>query len=434
LGAARPVGEFGDDRIDRILDRAEDCLITGVYHARRSLGQAGTQHLGFDDVEERLGLSRAYSVELSDPTATEAVVAELNALDVVESATVQVLSVAPFSLANTVEAEGMPPGVDPWVPHDVIHARQAHELEPGDEDVWVGLVDTGISLGHPEFQRKLLAGYDTVHLGMGTDFGQVRLAGSSQGDDFSPRDEVGHGSHVGGIVAAHGWRLPPGVSGRSMILPVRVLAAAIDQKTHKRVGVGALSDINAGLKVAVDLGADVLNLSFGTPASAVPEGPPPHKDVISYASERGCTMVAAMGNSGRNEVYYPAAYDEVIAVGSVDPHLERSVFSTTGDHIALAAPGENIISAGRHGYDAGSGTSYAAPFVSGSAALVLARARRNHRKLNGREVKAILMDTATNASPNGFGPDVGHGVLNVEAALRALDTALAGSTPPGRRL
>src|SRR5207248_2506907 len=187
--------------------------------------------------------------------------------------------------------------------------------------------------------------------------------------------EVGHGSHVGGIIGAHGWRLPPGVAGRSMLLPLRVLAAARDKKSNKLVGVGSLPDINAGLKVAVDMGADVLNLSFGTPASAVPDGPPPHRDVIDYAVHYGCTLVAAMGNSGRQEAYYPAAYPEVIAVGSVDEAGKRSHFSTTGEHIALSAPGEQIVSAGRHGYESGSGTSYAAPFVSGAAALLIARAR-----------------------------------------------------------
>ena len=51
--------------------------------------------------------------------------------------------------------------------------------------------------------------------------GDVQLVGSSHGDDFAPRDEVGHGSHVGGIIGAHGWRLPPGVAGRSMLLPLQ---------------------------------------------------------------------------------------------------------------------------------------------------------------------------------------------------------------------
>src|SRR5205823_8210838 len=67
-------------------------------------------------------------------------------------------------------------------------------------------------------------------------------------------------------------------------------------------------------------------------------------------------------------------------LGSVDDNASRSSFSTYGNHISLCAPGERIFSAVRRGYSAGSGTSYAAPFVTGAAALLLARARRKNRK------------------------------------------------------
>jgi subtilisin family serine protease len=427
LGAALPATTMRDPRIDAILNGDEDFTVTAVYHARSSFGRVGEQHADYDDLEESLGLSRPYSVELADQDRAADVVRQLRELPNVESASLQTLAIAPFAVA----VDPAPTIADPLAPHKQVHAPEAHALEAGDSEVWVGLVDTGISLPHPEFRRKLLAGYDTVHLGVGSDFGDVRLVGNSHGDDFAPRDEVGHGSHVGGIVGAHGWRLPTGVAGRSMMLPVRVLAAARDHKSGKLVGVGSLPDINAGLKVAVDMGADVLNLSFGTPASAVPEGPPPHRDVIDYAAQNGCTLVAAMGNSGLHETYYPAAYPEVIAVGSVDDSGHRSHFSTTGDHIAISAPGERIVSAGRHGYEAGSGTSYAAPFVTGAAALLLSRARRRNRKLNGTEVKKLLMESAHPVDGGGFTSETGSGVLDIVAALGRLDTALDSVSPPG---
>jgi subtilisin family serine protease len=427
LGAARPSTSFLSNAIDSALNRGEAFHAAAVYHARASLGQVGDQHRDFDDIEERLGLSRTYSVQIADPARTGEVVTRLRDLDNVQSASVQTLASVPFAMTMTASDE---PSAAAWAAHDQVRAREAHQLEPGDEGVWVGLVDTGISLAHPEFQRKLLAGYDTVSLPLGGTWGNMRLVGLSRGDDFAPRDRVGHGSHVGGIVGAHGWHLPPGIAGRCLVLPVRVLAAAMDNKSGKVVGVGALPDINAGLKTAVDLGADVLNLSFGTPQSAVPDGPRPHAEVIRYAAHYGCTLVAAMGNSGQREEYYPAAFPEVIAVGSVDASGQRSTFSTTGDHIALSAPGEHIVSAARHEYEAGSGTSYAAPFVTGAAALLLARARTHRRKLNGTEVKQLLMDSAR---PTGgtFNPETGHGVLDVVAALRALDAALSSSQPPG---
>ena len=76
---------------------------------------------------------------------------------------------------------------------------------------------------------------------------------------------------------------------------------------------GSIADIDAALKLAVDLGATVLNLSFGTPASAVdPSEPRPHAAAVSYAARRGCTLVAASGNRGDRIAYYPAVLPEVI--------------------------------------------------------------------------------------------------------------------------
>jgi subtilisin family serine protease len=434
LGAVRPAGRVGDQRIDRALAIGEDYQVSSVYHARASLGRVGEQALNYDDVEEALGLSRTYAVSLADPTRSTEVVDRLQQLATVQSASVQYLAVTPFEVAIPRGATGrstVPPGVDPWEPHDQVRSRQAHELEPGDQNVWVGLVDTGISLPHPEFRRRLLAGYDTVQLGMGRTFGTMSLVGDSLGEDFSPRDDVGHGSHVGGVIAAHGWRLPPGVAGRSMILPIRVLAAGREHGRTKLVGIGAESDINAGLKVGVDMGADVLNLSFGTPASSAGGQVRPHGDVIQYATHYGCTLVAAMGNSGTEEDYYPAAYPEVIAVGSVDRNGRRSAFSTIGKHIALSAPGEDIVSAGRRGYDIGSGTSFAAPFVAGAAALLVARARRRGRKLRGPEVKSLLMSSARSVD-GGPQKEIGSGVLDIVAALGRLDELLGSGASPGR--
>src|SRR6185437_13864980 len=106
--------------------------------------------------------------------------------------------------STAVAAEPSRPHVEAaWAPHERVRAPQAHQLEPGDERVTVGLVDTGISIGHPELQRKLLAGYDTVDLGLDEAAG-LRLVGDSRGADFTPTDDVGHGTHVGGIVAATG--------------------------------------------------------------------------------------------------------------------------------------------------------------------------------------------------------------------------------------
>jgi subtilisin family serine protease len=428
LGACRPAGQLDGGPVDRVLSSVGGGFrALGVYTSRRNLGHVGEHHRGFDDFEEDLGLSRTYKVRIAEPARDQQVVDRLRELPNIEMAVVQCLMTAPMAAAGRLDGASVKLTLaDARRPHERIHVAEALEIEPGNESVTVGVVDTGVSLGHPEFQRKLLAGYDTVNLGMGAASDQVALVGDSRGLDFNPSDEVNHGSHVAGIIGAQGWRIPRGVGGRCLILPIRVLAAAVIAERRKRSGVGALSDINAGLKVCVDLGAKVINMSFGTSDSNLhPDDPRPHARVIRYAARYGCVMIAASGNSGLEERYYPAAHPEVIAVGSVDEWGQRSAFSTYGPHISICAPGERIISAGRRGYLASSGTSHAAPFVAGVAALLVSRARRSRRELDGAEVKRLLIESATPLQ-GGFNKHTGSGLLNALAALRRLERLLVG--------
>lgn len=427
LGASRATGRLDGGKLDRAVGLAGAFRAVGVYHALASLGRVGQQAAGFDEREERLGLSRSYAIELADPSRTEHAVDALRGHPKVESTVTQTLATAPFAVATAAIA----PGHDAaWHPHEQVRVPEAHEREPGAVDVTVGIVDTGIALGHPEFQRRLLAGYDLVRLGMGRVDPDVVLVGDSIGADFCPRDATGHGTHVAGVIGAHGWQVPPGVAGRSLLLPIRVLAAARMRGEPGTVGIGALSDISAGMKVCCDLGARVLNLSFGTPAASVdPEGPLPHAAVVRYATELGCVLVAATGNSGQRDDFYPACLPDVIAVGSVGPGGRRSRFSTYGPHVALCAPGERIVSSARDGYETNSGTSFAAPFVTGAAALLVARARRAGRELTGADVRALLTESAQPLGDGRRSDETGHGLLDVAAALDRLD---GGPTPRPR--
>ena len=408
-GAGRAASRLDGGPLDRALrHRGDGFRAEAVYHARRSLNVAGEQHRGYDDVEEELGLSRTYRVRLADPAATPFVLDRLRALPSVESAAVQTLATAPFEAAV---AAGAPTAERAGAAHAMVRADEALDIEPGDERVTVACVDSGIALGHAELQRKLLAGFDSVDIGLGAVGPQLRLVGDSRGHDFAPLDDVGHGTHVAGVIGAQGWRMPRGLGGRALILPIRVLAGARPGKGTRPVGVGALPDIDAGMKIAVDLGSQVINMSFGTRGEQIAEGaPPPHQAVVTYATRYGCVLIAASGNSGRRERFYPAALPEVVAVGSVDLEGRPSRFSTSGDHVAIMAPGERIYSSDRRGYRAASGTSFAAPFVAAAAALLLARRRRQGRPRPApAEVRTALVGSARN------------GVLDAAAALHHLD-------------
>lgn len=428
IGATRPTPRIDDGPIDKIINRwGGGGRVLGMYPSRRGLGRAGEHGAGFDEVEEHLGLSRTYRVQIAEPDSSRAVRDALRDLHIIESAAVQTLAMAPLSLSHGPQAQRLSP--EALEAYRRIHVAEAQALEPGDEEVVVGVVDTGVSLGHPELQRKCLAGYNTVDLGLGKINDKLRLVGDSWGVGFHPQDQVGHGSMVAGIIGAQGWEVHRGVAAKSLIVPVRVLAAAQSGQGGPRVGVGALSDIDAGLKVAVDLGADVINASFGTPASSLSSGDPlPHTRAIAYAQHYGCTVVAAVGNKGDDEKYYPAALPSVIAVGSVDVRGNRSRFSSYGDHLCVCAPGEQIYGLARHGYRFNSGTSFAAPFVSGVVALIIARFRRAGLAVTGEVIRGILTETAQPLGRGGFSPQTGYGLVDALAAVRRVDVLIANQS------
>src|SRR5690606_25278591 len=124
---------------------------------------------------------------------------------------------------------------------------------------------------------------------------------------------------------------------------------------------------------AADQGAKVINLSLGSPFSAYTL-----QRAVDYAWSRGAVVIAAAGNENTNTPHYPAAYPNVIAVASVNANDSKSVFSNYGQWVDVAAPGSEILSTypdNRYAYL--SGTSMAAPHVSGLAALLASQGRSN---------------------------------------------------------
>jgi subtilisin family serine protease len=200
------------------------------------------------------------------------------------------------------------------------------------------------------------------------------------------------------------------------------------------MGIGSLTDIDCGVKRAVDLGAKVLNRSFGVPEGSLGEDDPvPHVDVIQYALARGCVLVAASGNSGETERFIPAAAPGVIAVGAVDDDAAPTAFTTRGDHVAVAAPGLRVVTATREGQARVTGTSFAAPFVTAAAALVVSRALRRAVPLTSPDVRRLLQASASPFAGSGSTDGCGAGVLDILATLQALDRSLdeaEGRAPP----
>lgn len=418
-GLAAATNTLDGGPIDRQLrHHANSAQITRVFTAAQSLHRHGSRHLGFDDTEHYHGLSRTFRVDFDRATSVETLVSVLREIPTVETATPHLCCHTPFGAAASVPFEIE----QAWGPRDMVEAREALAYETGDPSVVVAIVDTGVARDHHETNGRFRGGYDTVQLAR-ADFAQgVTLLGSTGHIDTRPVDDyVGHGMACSGIIGARGEIIPPGLGGNCWLLPVRVLGAARLPGKPQPVGLGAIADIDLGVKIAVDLGARILNMSFGTPDNAVEAGlPKPHADVIRYAAARGCVLVAASGNSGKEEQFWPAAFDEVIAAGSVDGDGQPSHFTTSGTHVALCAPGERVATCAlENRYQLATGTSFAAPFVSAAAALLLSRAGRRSFRIDGAIAKEILIASATpwTRSVRGYG----SGILNAYRALQELD-------------
>jgi len=172
-------------------------------------------------------------------------------------------------------------------------------------------------------------------------------------------------THVTGIICALDNKIGTvGVAPKSKVLPVKVL---------NEKGDGNLENVARGIRWAVTQGADMMCLSLGAPRPIQQV-----RKAIQFAAKRGIPCFVAAGNAGRtDEVFYPAAYPETISIGSIDEDLDRSDFSNTGKQLDFMAPGGRIFSTVPDNWYAFlSGTSMAAPFACGVAALLLAYSRK----------------------------------------------------------
>ncbi len=422
IGALSAALHLDVPSVDRaVAARSPAMRVTRPYFAARNLGTVGRRHLGWADDELDLGLARTFRIDLAPDTSIVDLVAALAELDAVESASPVYLADCPFA-ADEAPVPGELPLIDvpDWAPA-AIRASSALAQEPGDPAIIIAIIDSGVVVDHPELRGRCRPGADLVDLPEADVSRGIHLLGDYSRRDSLPHDEIGHGTACASILGARGLSLPPGMGGASPLLPMRALAAAKIADRPRPTALGTLSDIDVAVKLAVDLGARVCNLSFGTPESALRTSDPvPHAEVVEYALGRGCVLVAASGNSGDVMRYFPAALPGVIAVGAIGRDLRPAPFSTRGEHVLLCAPGQHIRCASLSGFTAHNGTSFAAPFVAGAAALVLAAAARRLVPLTPFEVRDLLLRTAV---PFAGEPEAhrgcGVGILDAAAAVAA---------------
>jgi hypothetical protein len=251
---------------------------------------------------------------------------------------------------------------------------QAWGVTQGSPTVAVAIVDSGVAGDDPRLRGRVLPGYDFVH-------GQNGAA-----------DDNGHGTALAGIVVS--------TCPRCSILPVKVLNSSAQ---------GDWGTIAAGVTWAADHGAQVINLSVG--ASRAPDT---LRNAVAYAVGKGAIVVAAAGNEGVNEPFYPASYPGVISVAGVDERQARYSWSNFGSWVTAAAPGcATAAWLGGGTVTNFCGTSTAAPFVAGVAGLARSFAA---------SVSPAAFAAARGASTTPL-PDAGiaaHGIVDANRTLVAL--------------
>lgn len=275
--------------------------------------------------------------------------------------------------------------------------------------VTVAVVDSGVDADHPQLQGKVLPGRDFFH-------------GRDLPGNF---DCVSHGTAVASIIAAKaqqgvGFR---GVAPDATILPVRITDRELsDDGQPVPVDPNAIA---AGIRYAADQGAKVINLSLSGYGDYAPIG-----DAVAYAQQRDALLVAAVGNRADlgPAPSFPASYDNVLGVGSIDIAGARAQGSQVGPYVDLVAPGEDVVAASRvAGHHYWKGTSFAAPFVAGVAALV----RAAWPDLTAAQVADRILATTDPARGGRASLEYGAGIVDpYRAVTEELTDAKPLAAPP----
>ena len=272
---------------------------------------------------------------------------------------------------------------------DDIDAPLGWSIESGTTAVKLAVVDTGIDPTQPDVAPRIVSDQSLA---------------ADQGDSSDPS---GHGTAVAGIAAA----IPNNGIGIAGVAPA-VSLMNVKVVTNSQPEIVDCAAVSAGIVSAANGGAQVINVSVGGPVPCAPEAL-----AIDYAWNHGSLVVVAAGNGGNTEPMYPAAFNNVISVAATDAHDRPASFTSRGaGWIDLAAPGVRILTTlpmrpGQRTAHVGyvSGTSFAAPMVSGAAALLFAQG------LTNEQVASRLLSSAWPIA--GTGSAWRYGLLDVCDAL-----------------
>ncbi|MDD4096020.1 MAG: S8 family serine peptidase [Oscillospiraceae bacterium] len=272
---------------------------------------------------------------------------------------------------------------------DFLDMEAAWNYTTGSEAVFVAVIDSGVDRSHPDLMdADIRNGYDF------------------SADDAVYGDYSGHGTAVTGVIAAT-MNNGIGITGLS---PDVVIIPYCVEDSYGNI---SSYDTATAIYLAADLGCKVINLSLGGGSSSLEE------EAVLYAYDQGCIIVAAAGNNGDGTYIYPAAYDVVISVGSVDEDYLRSDFSNCNNRLDVMAPGEYILTTD---YDAASGyafydgTSFSSPCVAAIAAL----AASYDPNITPSGFEDLLIGTSVDLGIAGYDINYGYGLVNAYSIMQMI--------------
>ncbi|MEM9166838.1 MAG: S8 family serine peptidase [Planctomycetota bacterium] len=297
-----------------------------------------------------------------------------------------------------------------FVPNDPQIGQQYHHNNMDNFAAWdistgagitIAICDTGIDLDHPDFESRLVSGYNA-------DVNQTQASGGDVDDNTAG---FAHGSFCAGMAAAAGNNGfgTAGVAYDANLMPIKV--------SNRGDGTASSTDLTRGARWAVDNGARVINVSYSGVASST------FQTTGLYVENRGGLYLQSAGNDGAASLN-GFDHENVIVVGATTSSNNRAGFSNTGIGLDIMAPGSNVRAAYRGGGTLiSSGTSFSSPAAAGTIALMLS----SNPNLQPSQVRQILYDTAVDLGQNGEDSQFGSGLVDSFAAVAQ---ASGSPTPP----
>jgi serine protease len=266
---------------------------------------------------------------------------------------------------------------------DNMQLFQGWDIAKGDSTVIIGLLDTGTDPTHPDLVNNYFYNHQDPINGIDDDLDGYldNFLGWDLGEDDNDVTTVksGHGAHLSGVIAAtpnNGI----GISGTGY--NCRLLPIKIDEDTT-----GTLIAAYEGIKYAADAGCQIINCSWGGYVVGEFE-----REMVEYAiKEKKCMLIASAGNDNRNDLFFPAAFDGVLAVTAVDDQDQKVFNSNFNEAIDLAAPGQLYYSTWQNGlYQTNTGTSVSTAVVSGITGILKA----HYPKMQNDELIELMRSTS----------------------------------------